>query len=31
VTVIPALDERLTAGDELILLGRDEHLEALGT
>ena len=31
VTVIPALDERVNEGDELILLGRDERLEALGT
>jgi trk system potassium uptake protein TrkA len=31
VTVIPSLDERMDDGDELILLGRDERLDALGT
>lgn len=31
VTVIPHRDERLGEGDELILLGRDERLEDLGT
>ena len=31
VTVIPHRDEGLQAGDELILLGRDERLEGLGT
>jgi trk system potassium uptake protein len=31
VTVVPSLDERVADGDELILLGRDDRLEALGT
>jgi trk system potassium uptake protein TrkA len=31
VTVVPSLDERVAEGDELILLGRDDRLEALGT
>ena len=31
VTVIPALEERVAVGDEIILLGRDDRLEALGT
>jgi trk system potassium uptake protein len=30
VTVIPHRDERLGASDELILLGRDDHLDQLG-